>query len=79
MSSSSSFLNLNQDPLICRGECGDASSFCGLRDQMFPDKRKMGFPFDRIYSASSMKDFADAYSNMCNTPFVIRFHDEIIN
>ncbi|CAO1327416.1 unnamed protein product [Diamesa tonsa] len=61
------------------GECGDAHSFCGLRDQMFPDKRKMGFPFDRIYSTSTLKDFADAYSNMCKTPFVIRFHDEIIN
>lgn len=65
--------------LFYRGECGDAHSFCGLRDQMFPDKRKMGFPFDRIYPVSTLKEFADTYSNMCKTPFVIRFHDEIID
>lgn len=27
--------------------CDEASSFCGLKDQLFPDKRAMGFPFDR--------------------------------
>ncbi|CAH0402813.1 unnamed protein product [Chilo suppressalis] len=27
--------------------CKEASSFCGLRDRLYPDKRAMGFPFDR--------------------------------
>ncbi|KAF4519140.1 hypothetical protein B566_EDAN007413 [Ephemera danica] len=28
--------------------CADAASFCGIRDQVYPDKRAMGFPFDRL-------------------------------
>lgn len=27
--------------------CTDAASYCGLRDSLFPDRRSMGFPFDR--------------------------------
>nr|ANZ03352.1 phenol oxidase 2 [Rhodnius prolixus] len=27
--------------------CADAVSYCGLKDSLFPDKRPMGFPFDR--------------------------------
>ena len=27
--------------------CDDAVSFCGLKDQKYPDRRNMGFPFDR--------------------------------
>ncbi|XP_054279415.1 phenoloxidase 2-like [Macrosteles quadrilineatus] len=26
----------------------DAASFCGLRDSKYPDKRSMGYPFDRL-------------------------------
>lgn len=29
------------------GTCRDASSYCGIRDRLYPDKRNMGFPFDR--------------------------------
>lgn len=29
------------------GRCSDASSFCGVRDRKYPDRRPMGFPFDR--------------------------------
>ncbi|XP_071448896.1 phenoloxidase 1-like [Hetaerina americana] len=28
--------------------CPNAASFCGLRDQKYPDKRSMGYPFDRM-------------------------------
>ncbi|XP_071448697.1 phenoloxidase 2-like [Hetaerina americana] len=28
-------------------KCPDAASFCGLRDKKYPDKRSMGYPFDR--------------------------------
>lgn len=28
-------------------KCDDASSYCGVRDSKYPDKRAMGFPFDR--------------------------------
>nr|BBM95985.1 tyrosinase 2 [Plautia stali] len=27
--------------------CADAVSYCGIRNKMYPDKRSMGFPFDR--------------------------------
>ncbi|BES90425.1 Phenoloxidase subunit 2 [Nesidiocoris tenuis] len=27
--------------------CTDAASYCGLRDSVYPDKRAMGYPFDR--------------------------------
>ncbi|XP_026277611.1 phenoloxidase 2 [Frankliniella occidentalis] len=29
------------------GMCNDASSYCGVRGQRYPDLRPMGFPFDR--------------------------------
>ncbi|CAH1402250.1 unnamed protein product [Nezara viridula] len=28
-------------------QCADAVSYCGIRNQLYPDKRSMGFPFDR--------------------------------
>lgn len=27
--------------------CDDASSYCGVRDSLYPDNRSMGYPFDR--------------------------------
>nr|WBY50550.1 polyphenoloxidase [Odontotermes formosanus] len=30
------------------GACADAASFCGIRDKLYPDKRSMGYPFDRM-------------------------------
>uniref|UniRef100_A0A1I8NVC5 tyrosinase n=1 Tax=Stomoxys calcitrans TaxID=35570 RepID=A0A1I8NVC5_STOCA len=30
------------------GSCSDASSYCGVRDRKYPDRRPMGFPFDRL-------------------------------
>nr|CAD7429510.1 unnamed protein product [Timema monikensis] len=29
------------------GACADASSYCGIRDKLYPDKRSMDYPFDR--------------------------------
>ncbi|KAJ8921108.1 hypothetical protein NQ315_015906 [Exocentrus adspersus] len=29
------------------GRCDDAYSFCGLKDRLYPDRRSMGYPFDR--------------------------------
>ncbi|GBP70063.1 Phenoloxidase subunit 2 [Eumeta japonica] len=45
--------------------CDEASSFCGLKDKLFPDKRPMGFPFDRpSRTASNIEDFVSPNSNM---------------
>lgn len=30
------------------GTCSNASAYCGIRDRLYPDKRNMGFPFDRV-------------------------------
>lgn len=30
------------------GTCNDAASFCGVRDRLYPDRRSMGYPFDRV-------------------------------
>lgn len=28
--------------------CQKAHSYCGIRDRLYPDRRPMGFPFDRM-------------------------------
>ncbi|XP_055551442.1 phenoloxidase 2 [Wyeomyia smithii] len=30
------------------GTCNDAASYCGVRDRLYPDRRAMGYPFDRL-------------------------------
>ncbi|XP_046384943.1 phenoloxidase 1-like [Ischnura elegans] len=30
------------------GECAKSASFCGIRDKKYPDRRSMGYPFDRM-------------------------------
>ncbi|KAG5875029.1 hypothetical protein JTB14_008138 [Gonioctena quinquepunctata] len=29
------------------GQCKDAASYCGIKDKLYPDRRAMGYPFDR--------------------------------
>jgi tyrosinase len=31
------------------GQCNDAATYCGVRDRKYPDRRAMGFPFDRKF------------------------------
>lgn len=33
------------------GTCNDATSFCGVRDRLYPDRKPMGYPFDRLARA----------------------------
>lgn len=35
------------------GTCNDAASYCGIRDRMYPDKKPMGYPFDRLPRSGS--------------------------
>uniref|UniRef100_A0A2K6VB10 Tyrosinase copper-binding domain-containing protein n=1 Tax=Anopheles darlingi TaxID=43151 RepID=A0A2K6VB10_ANODA len=60
--------------------CNDAHSFCGLRDQRFPDARNMGYPFDRPVSVQveSLTDLTKHYINMRTTPVMIRFTNTVI-
>lgn len=37
------------DNVVTDGKtCNNAASYCGVRNAKYPDKRPMGFPFDRI-------------------------------
>ncbi|CAG4931483.1 unnamed protein product [Colias eurytheme] len=57
------------------GTCNDAASYCGLRDRKYPDRRAMGFPFDRPTPANTLSDFLTPNMNVCKC--VIRFKDEV--
>ncbi|XP_013143832.1 PREDICTED: phenoloxidase subunit 1-like [Papilio polytes] len=59
------------------GTCKDAASFCGIRDRKYPDKRPMGYPFDRPVPAAvqTVKDFLRP--NMAITDCKIRFNDTV--
>ncbi|KAJ9596293.1 hypothetical protein L9F63_027082, partial [Diploptera punctata] len=41
------------------GACADAASYCGIRDKLYPDKRSMGYPFDRVprSGVNTLQDF----------------------
>lgn len=41
------------------GSCSNASAYCGIRDRLYPDKRNMGFPFDRIATNNDEKLILD--------------------
>lgn len=59
--------------------CNDAASFCGLKDQKYPDKRAMGFPFDRPFRADRLIDFKNLGTNMAIGECTIRFTNTIIS
>lgn len=57
--------------------CVEASSFCGLKDRKYPDRRAMGFPFDRPSStATSIEDFI--LPNMGLQDITIRLNNQTI-
>nr|CAZ66712.1 hemocyanin subunit 3a [Pandinus imperator] len=51
--------------------CTDAVSYCGARDEKYPDKKAMGFPFDRKIPAANHKEFLT--SNMYLKEVTIRY------
>ncbi|PZC75388.1 hypothetical protein B5X24_HaOG206118 [Helicoverpa armigera] len=55
------------------GSCNDAASYCGIRDRRYPDRRAMGFPFDRPAPAQALSDFLRP--NMAVNDVTIRFSD----
>ncbi|CAG4931475.1 unnamed protein product [Colias eurytheme] len=57
------------------GTCNDAASYCGLRDRKYPDRRAMGFPFDRPTPANTLSDFLTP--NMNVRECTIRFTDAV--
>uniref|UniRef100_A0A182MJQ9 Hemocyanin C-terminal domain-containing protein n=1 Tax=Anopheles culicifacies TaxID=139723 RepID=A0A182MJQ9_9DIPT len=61
-------------------DCNDSHSYCGLRNQLFPDRRAMGFPFDRLPAAEDhlLRDFVGRFSNMSRTVTEILFTNTVI-
>jgi len=56
-------------------KCG-SMSFCGARDAEYPDKREMGYPFNRPFAPnrSISQTIADSQqTNMAALDFKIRF------
>ncbi|XP_015923309.1 hemocyanin A chain [Parasteatoda tepidariorum] len=53
--------------------CNDALSYCGVMDEKYPDKRAMGYPFDRTITAESHAEFLQP--NMKVSNITVRFQD----
>lgn len=60
------------------GVCGDAYSYCGLKDKLYPDKRAMGFPFDRQNPAAKLEDFTTAHPNMKTQVVQVKYNNQVI-
>jgi hypothetical protein len=52
-------------------KCG-SMSFCGARDAQYPDRRAMGYPFDRPFAARSIAESIAAQDNMATRDITIR-------
>ncbi|KAI9579469.1 phenoloxidase 2 [Glossina fuscipes] len=59
--------------------CGDSSSFCGLKDKLYPDNRSMGYPFDRRLPEKSLGELINKFPNMSMIDVVIRYNDVIVD
>lgn len=60
------------------GACTSAVAYCGIRDRQYPDKRNMGFPFDRkgTKNDGSLHDFV--LSNMKVVDCKVIFKDSTV-
>lgn len=65
------FLQVDQNLV---GSCSDAASYCGVRDRLYPDKRAMGYPFDRLPRSGADRMTAFLTPNMSLVDVTIR-HD----
>jgi hypothetical protein len=60
-----------RDMIDAEKKCG-SMSFCGARDARYPDRRAMGYPFDRNFTVRSIADTVTAQQNMATRKFTIR-------
>lgn len=71
--------------LFSGAPCNDSYSFCGLRDQKYPDKRAMGYPFDRNsqltadQNVASLSEFTEGLSNAYLGEVTIRFTNTVVS
>lgn len=60
------------------GQCTEAASYCGIRDRLYPDRRAMGFPFDRMgrQGTNNLANFLTP--NMRAQEVTITFSDRVV-
>lgn len=60
------------------GKCSIAASYCGIRDRKYPDRKAMGYPFDRKSRAGA--NFLSSFltPNMRAQEITITFNDRVI-
>eukprot|EP00099_Drosophila_melanogaster_P015862 NP_524760.1 prophenoloxidase 3 [Drosophila melanogaster] len=63
------------DQTVADCGCSIAASYCGLRDRLYPDRKSMGFPFDRKPRRGSeiLENFLTP--NMCAVEVIITHED----
>ena len=72
--------NFEEDQIVqdLVGQCTKATAYCGLRDRKYPDRRAMGYPFDRN-GRTGTKDLASFLTpNMRAQEITIKFTDRVI-
>ncbi|XP_026465404.1 phenoloxidase 2-like [Ctenocephalides felis] len=74
--------NYNDDRVdqTITGTCNDSSSYCGIRDRLYPDKRAMGFPFDRPppNGVDTLASLVQSLPNMVVKDVVVQFTDRSV-
>lgn len=62
-----------------QSNCKFALSFCGLQDKKYPDKRAMGFPFDRPFEdeVETFSNFIGHNTNMAVTRITVIHSQEV--
>lgn len=60
------------------GTCNDSASYCGIRDRRYPDRKPMGYPFDRLprTGADRLSNFLTP--NMAKVDVTITHRDETV-
>uniref|UniRef100_A0A6P7FUF2 Phenoloxidase 1-like n=1 Tax=Diabrotica virgifera virgifera TaxID=50390 RepID=A0A6P7FUF2_DIAVI len=60
------------------GQPGDAGSFCGIKDKLYPDRRSMGYPFDRQPRAGvdTLQQFLTPNMRVRNV--IIQFNNRVL-
>lgn len=71
-------VRLQIDQPASNGVCNDNYIMCGLRNRKYPDRRPLGFPFDRpaVGNIYTVDDFLSYFPNMSAKLITIRHLDE---
>ncbi|XP_043646065.1 phenoloxidase 2 [Drosophila teissieri] len=72
-------LDAVEQPKTPNDACSTAYSFCGLKDKLYPDRRTMGYPFDRRLPNANLAQLVGAFGNMAKTDLKIVFNDRVID